>query len=163
MNMFSSSGLGVDDSQLLALWDPPPGVFSEHEGIAIQRHAPFVKTWRRISVQGTVYVGFSRSRNFDSSAVWITTGDGPRLCRVHQFIEVAACCHEDCEKELLVQIDRFERKRDHVSGAYTYSVIEDKPPEYISASSIEPQLVLLISKKSATVLSRYRGSRARYF
>lgn len=136
----------VPDSVHLASWSPPPGAFTEHEATAILRHSPIVDVHKKISVQGFSFIGYNPTRKYDSSAAWVSTSDTPFLCRVLRFFDVSPCCHPDCEVELMAEIVRFESMKLPASMPCSFIAKVDKGQalEYVSASSLLPQVVILI-------------------
>ena len=128
-------------------WEPP-GHFTEHEKIALLRHCPIAKVWKKISVQGFSIVKYDPRRNYDSSACYVSGPNNTRfLCRVLNFIEIAPCCHLDCEEEqlLLVEIKRYTTRRDrNAPGGLTCRMAEDQKMEYISTASLQAVTVVLV-------------------
>ena len=120
----------------IAMWDPPPNVFSEHELFAIYRQNPMVKSYNRLSVQGFEFIAFNPRRRYDSSTAWVATDDDPFLCRVNRFVEVAPCCHPDCERVVVVEIKRFEVKTNVMNRVVSAVMSNTAVTEYISASSL---------------------------
>ena len=123
-----------------------------------------------ISVQGFQFIGFNARVKYDSSAVWVSVGRGralPFLCRALRFFSVSPCCHPDCEEEFVVEILRFETKKDSsVPGGFTCTVRRNQGCEYVSASSLMPKVVVLIpllkdtpvtksQRRSADTTSKY--------
>ena len=143
------------DIDHLSLWSPPPGVFTKHEASALLRHSPFVDVYKRISVQGFEFIGYSPMRNYDSSASWVSTVP-PFLARVLRFFEVASCCHPDCEVELVAEVLRFEAKQVSRSmpGDCIAMLKENQAVEYVSASSLLPQVLVLLPLIKTAPVSR---------
>ena len=121
------------------------GVNASCEAMAILRHCPVVRVHKKISVQGFEFIGYNPTRNYDSSAAWVSS-EVPFLCRVQRFFEIAPCCHPDCETEVMAEVVRLESEK--LPPSMPCNVIaqvdKDQPCEYISASSLLPQVVVLI-------------------
>ena len=141
-----TSELKVPEDQHLACWNPPEGVFTEHERTALLRHCPIVRQWRKVSVQGFNFLVYNSKRNYDSSTAWID-GPSPYLVRIQCIWEVAPCCLEDCSDALIIGYIRFNTTRTNdVPGGLTCQLParSAQTREYVGASKIIPQVVTLI-------------------
>ena len=144
------------------MWDPPPNVFSEHELFAICRQNPVVKSYNRLSVQGFEFIAFNPNRRYDSSTAWVATDDNQFLCRVIRFVEVAPCCHPDCEPVVVVEIKRFEVKTNVRNGVVSAVMLNTAVTEYITASSLVPQVVLMVPTMKDTPVTSAERRAARH-
>ena len=96
-------------------------------------------------MQGFEFVGYNPKRKYDSSAVWVSSGGNVFLCRVLRFFEVAPCCHPECEVELVAEVLRFQTKNvsPPMPGEFEAEMKADQKLEYVSTSSLLPQVVFL--------------------
>ena len=153
----------------MGMWphgSPPPNLFTHYEQQAILGPSPVVTAYKSITVQGFEFKAYSRSRRFDSSAVWATVEGGRALFRLINVAKAAPCCHPDSKSRIVVEVKRFVVRHARARGAPQLATMPDTATaEFILASCLVPQVIVLLPKLSGppqTAVARRDAKRLMY-